>query len=73
MNKENSIENEMSTEIGDTLKSYSSKFRNLKSMRTQKISPHLLPVRLEKAALTIQRFWRRTLILRQRLYHSLRS
>lgn len=67
------MENEMSTEIGDTLKSYSSKYRQLKQIRTLKTTPHLLPVKLEKAVLTIQRFWRRTMILRKRLYNSLHS
>lgn len=67
------MENEMSTDIGDTLKSYSSKYRQLKQMRTQKTIPQLLPVKLEKAAITIQRFWRRTMILRKQLYRALRS
>lgn len=66
------MENEMSTEIGDTLKSYSSKYRQLKQMRTQKTIPHL-PVKLEKAAVIIQRFWRRTMILRKQLYCTLKS
>ena len=76
MNKENSmIENEMSTEIGDTMKSYSSKYRKLKELRNpSKISFRgILPVKLERAAVTIQRFWRHRMILRRKLYSQLES
>jgi hypothetical protein len=60
---------DLSTEVGDTLKSYSSKFRHLKQMRSQKATiDSVLPVKLERAALTVQRFWRRRMVLRRRLY-----
>ena len=75
MNKECSlnIENEMSTQIGDTLKSYSSKYRQLKQMRsTGRLSiPQVLPIKLERAVITIQRFWRRRMALRNKVYSSI--
>ncbi len=36
----------MSTEIGDTLKSYSSKYKQIKQMRSQKSNSYVLPVKL---------------------------
>jgi hypothetical protein len=62
------VENEMSTDIGDTLKSYSSKFKQQKQQR--QIFSHrndILPVKLERAAITVQRFWRGRMVLRRKL------
>lgn len=53
----------MSTEIGDTLKSYSSKYKQLKNLKASSRLPHL-PIKLERAAVTIQRFWRQRIFLR---------
>lgn len=62
----------MSTEIGDTLKSYSSKFRQIKQMRAQN-STCLLPVKLERAAVTIQRFWRQRMLLRHKVLREIKE
>lgn len=69
--KENSLAmtHELSTEIGDTIKSYSSKYRALKQMRSAKFTiDNVLPVRLERAAITIQKYWRKRALLKHQTY-----
>jgi hypothetical protein len=53
----------------DTLKSYSSKYKQLKQIRSKKNAiDHILPVKLEKAVIVIQQFWRKRMILRNKVY-----
>ena len=75
MNKENSIgiENELSTEINESTKSYSSRFKQLKAIKSNAKCryPDVLPFRLEKSAIVIQRFWRLRQVLKKKLYEQL--
>jgi hypothetical protein len=64
------IDSELSTEINESTKSYSSRFRQLKAIKsnTKCRSPYVLPFKLEKAAIVIQRFWRVRQIQKKRFY-----
>lgn len=64
------IDNELSTDINESTKSYSSRFRQLKAIKSNSKCryPDILPFRLEKAAIVIQRFWRLRQVLRKRFY-----
>jgi hypothetical protein len=64
------IDNELSTEINDSTKSYSSRFKQLKAIKsnTKCRYPDVLPFKLEKSAIVIQRFWRFRQVLKRKYY-----
>lgn len=67
------IDNELSTEINESTKSYSSRFRQLKAIKSNPKCKYadVLPFRLEKAAIVIQKFWRLRQVLKKKIYESL--
>lgn len=67
------VENELSTEINESTKSYSSRFKQFKAIKSNTKCRYsdVLPFRLEKAAIVIQRFWRFRQVLKKKCYEQL--
>jgi hypothetical protein len=66
-------DNELSTDINESTKSYSSRFKQLKAIKSNTKCKYsdVLPFRLEKAAIIIQNFWRLRQFLKRKCYESL--
>lgn len=64
------IDNELSTEINESIKSYSSRFKQLKAIKSNSKCKYgeVLPFKREKAAIIIQRFWRLRNVLKKKFY-----